>query len=252
MDQKCKLMFLAAAVAFAAAGAEWKILEPAASSPAYAVAAREFQKYYEAVTGTSLSVIAEPAASDHLVVIGSDSVNRFARTAAENKIIPPLDVGADTDGYRIRSAEKDGRHYLFLAGGNGRGTLYAVYNFFEFAGTTPQLRFCDDVGNRQLYLKLLRGTHLIFHIPAEGFSAVPILSAGVDGRISVSDLGSVDWDLKAYQDAGGGTLTLMQAKTLITISDDAFAALRATLPEKCSLALSYDTKTLVLTVKPVR
>ncbi|MDD2456630.1 MAG: hypothetical protein PHE10_09920, partial [Kiritimatiellae bacterium] len=78
MDQKCKLMFLAAAVAFAAAGAEWKILEPAASSPAYAVAAREFQKYYEAVTGTSLSVIAEPAASDHLVVIGSDSVNRFA------------------------------------------------------------------------------------------------------------------------------------------------------------------------------
>lgn len=133
MGQTGKLMLWATAVAAAcaAAGAEWKILEPAAAPPAYAVAAREFQKYYEAVTGTRLAVAVEADASAHLVVIGSDSVNRFARTAVEEKLVPALNVGADTDAYRIRSAEKDGRKFLFLAGGNGRSTLYAVYDFFE-------------------------------------------------------------------------------------------------------------------------
>ena len=133
MGQTGKLMFLAAAVvaACAAAGAEWKILEPAAAPPGYAVAAREFQKYYNAVTGARLAVTAEADASAHLVVIGSDSVNRFARTAVEEKLIPALNAGADTDAYRIRSAEKGGRKFLFLAGGNGRSTLYAVYDFFE-------------------------------------------------------------------------------------------------------------------------
>ena len=51
--------------------------------------------------------------------------------AVEQKLIPPLDLGADTDAYRIKSAEKDGRRFLFLAGGTGRATLYAVYDFFE-------------------------------------------------------------------------------------------------------------------------
>jgi hypothetical protein len=83
------------------------------------------------VTGSRLSVTSEPGSSANLVVIGSDSVNGFCRTAIEQGIIPPLGVGARTDAYRIRSAEKDGRSYLFLAGGNGRSTLYAVYDFFE-------------------------------------------------------------------------------------------------------------------------
>ena len=105
-----------AVVARAAAGAEWKILEPAAAPPAYAVAAQEFQKLYSGVTGRQLEITAAPDPSADLVVIGSDSVNRFARTAVENGIIPPLDVGADTDGYRIKSAEKDGRRWLFSRG----------------------------------------------------------------------------------------------------------------------------------------
>ncbi|HRR32508.1 MAG TPA: alpha-N-acetylglucosaminidase TIM-barrel domain-containing protein [Kiritimatiellia bacterium] len=116
---------------FVATGAEWKILKPAVAPPAYAVAAREFQKLYNGVTGQGLEIVTAPDASSDLIVIGSDSVNRFVRTAVEDRLIPPLDAGADTDGYRIRSAEKDGRRYLFLAGGNGRSTLYAVYDFFE-------------------------------------------------------------------------------------------------------------------------
>ena len=109
----------------------WKILAPASAPQAYAVAAQEYQKFHEAVTGQRLVIVTEPDSDAPLVVIGSDSVNRFCRTAVEQKIIPPLGLGADTDGYRIRSAEKDGRRYLFLAGGNGRSTLYAVYDFFE-------------------------------------------------------------------------------------------------------------------------
>ncbi len=111
--------------------AEWKILKPASAPQAYAVAAQEFQKFHEAVTGTRLAIITEPDAAANLVVIGSDSVNGFCRTAVEQKILATMGVGAETDAYRIKSAEKDGRRFLFLAGGNGRGTLYAVYDFFE-------------------------------------------------------------------------------------------------------------------------
>ncbi|MBN2309961.1 MAG: hypothetical protein JXR94_13385, partial [Candidatus Hydrogenedentes bacterium] len=114
----------------AAQDATWKILEPASAPQAYAVAAQEFQRYYEAVTGVRLAILSEPDASN-LVVIGSDSVNRFCRDAVEQHIIAPLDLGVDTDAYRIKSAKQEGRQFLFLAGGNGRSTLYAVYDFFE-------------------------------------------------------------------------------------------------------------------------
>lgn len=117
-------------LASSAWAAEWKILEPAAAPRAYAIAAQEFQNMYQAVTGTRLAIISVPDGAN-LVVIGSDSVNSFCRTAIEQAIIPPLGVGAETDNYRLKSAEKDGRSYLFLAGGSGRSTLYAVYDFFE-------------------------------------------------------------------------------------------------------------------------
>jgi len=116
-------------LASSAWAAEWKILEPAAAPRAYAIAALEFQNMYQAVTGTRLAIISVPDDAN-LVVIGSDSVNSFCRTAIEQAIIPPLGVGAETDNYRLKSAEKDGRSYLFLAGGSGRSTLYAVYASF--------------------------------------------------------------------------------------------------------------------------
>ncbi len=118
-------------LAGAAQAAEWRILKPASAPQAYAVAAQEFQKFYREVTGVKLQIVTQPDAGSPLVVIGSDAVNRFCRDAVEQKIIPPLGTGADTDAYRLRSAEKEGRRFLFLAGGNGRSTLYAVYDFFE-------------------------------------------------------------------------------------------------------------------------
>ncbi len=117
--------------ALAAPAAGWQILKPVSAPQAYAVAAEAFGQYYQAVTGVRLAIVTEPEAAANLVVIGPDAVNRFCRDAVERKIIPPLGLGADTDAYRIRSADKEGRRFLFLAGGNGRGTLYAVYDFFE-------------------------------------------------------------------------------------------------------------------------
>lgn len=114
----------------AAQDTPWKILEPASAPAAYAVATREFQNYYRAVTDRQLDSVTQ-ADMSNLIVIGSDSVNRFCRDAVEQKIIEPLSLGVDTDAYVIKSAEKDGRHFLFLAGGNGRATIYAVYDFFE-------------------------------------------------------------------------------------------------------------------------
>jgi hypothetical protein len=109
----------------------WLILKPSSAPQAYTIAAEEFQNFYQAVTGQKLAIVTEPDESSHLVVIGSDGVNRFCRDAVEQKIIPQLNAGADTDAYCLRSAEKEGRKFLFLAGGNGRSTLYAVYDFFE-------------------------------------------------------------------------------------------------------------------------
>lgn len=123
-------------VSFSVQAAEWKILKPGNTSKAYGIAAKEFQSFYQAITGKQLEITVEPDSTAHLVVIGSDIVNRFTRDAIEDRVIPALDLGAGSDAYRILSA-KDGRYnrnLLVLAGGSGRSTLYAVYDFFERMG----------------------------------------------------------------------------------------------------------------------
>jgi len=110
---------------------EVKILEPKNSPVSYHHAATEFQKFYKAVTDVDLEIISEDDSLSSLIVIGPDFVNGFTRKAVEGKILAPLDLGAGSDAYRIISKTDGKRKYLFLAGGNGRSTLYAVYDFFE-------------------------------------------------------------------------------------------------------------------------
>ena len=110
---------------------EWKILCPRNAAKVYRHAADEFRDFYRAVTGRELEIVQEPAEGVPMVVIGSDCVNRFTRDAVERRLIAPLDLGAESDAYRIVSARDGKRDLLFLAGGNGRATLYAVYDFFE-------------------------------------------------------------------------------------------------------------------------
>ncbi|WP_102407175.1 alpha-N-acetylglucosaminidase TIM-barrel domain-containing protein [Parabacteroides bouchesdurhonensis] len=125
------LIFIYIITSFSIRANEWKILKPQEASKAYEIAANEFQKFYNAVTGEKIDIIDTPEKEVNLIVIGSDIVNRYTRDAIEKKIIKPLNLGAESDSYRILSAKDNNRDVLFLVGGNGRSTLYAVYDFFE-------------------------------------------------------------------------------------------------------------------------
>ena len=114
-----------------ALASELKILEPKSAPISYHIAAAEFQKYYKAVTDVELEIISEPDPSSSMVVIGGDFVNSFTLKALEEDLIAPMNFGAGSDTYCMVSAKDGDKRYLFLAGGSGRSTLYAVYDFSE-------------------------------------------------------------------------------------------------------------------------
>jgi len=121
-------LFLIPFVAFAS---EWKILEPVNGPVAYHHAATEFQKYYSAVTGEKLEIIGSDDGSSDLVVIGPDFVNTLTRSLIESGAAAGHRFGTGSDAYSLVSTTDKGRKYLIVAGGSGRSTLYAVYDFFE-------------------------------------------------------------------------------------------------------------------------
>ncbi|MDO5554916.1 MAG: alpha-N-acetylglucosaminidase TIM-barrel domain-containing protein [Planctomycetia bacterium] len=110
---------------------ELRILKPENRGAAYDVAAAEFQKYYELVCGKKLEIVTTFNDEDDYVVIGGDMVNRFVRKLVEDKSIADFAIKIDSDEYRLLSVPTGERHHLLLAGGRGRSTLYAVYEFFE-------------------------------------------------------------------------------------------------------------------------
>lgn len=103
------------------------ILAPKNANAAYMKAAQIFKEYYEKVTGIVLEISTELSYSDDIVVIGSEAVQPYVY---EN-ITGGLPIRADSDEYCIVSKEDKGRNLLFIAGGRGRSTIYAVYDFFE-------------------------------------------------------------------------------------------------------------------------
>lgn len=107
------------------------ILRPLTNEDAYTEAASIFQKYYKAITGKDISVSDRDDGISHLVVIGSDAVNDFLMREMLDLRVQSLRIRYGTDDYCIRTYEKDDRHILILAGGRGRSTLYAVYDYFE-------------------------------------------------------------------------------------------------------------------------
>ena len=106
------------------------ILKPIQASAPYEKAANIFHDMYLKVTGTDLPICEQDSSEGDLVVIGSDAVNDFLLGEV---LEYGLDLGIryGTDDYCIRSYKRHGRRILILAGGNGRATLYAVYDFFE-------------------------------------------------------------------------------------------------------------------------
>ena len=108
------------------------VLKPDCSEKVYEIAAKEFVKYYKKTTGEKLEICQDDGVSD-LVVIGSNGVNRLLAEWIVEKIIPPLRFKFGTDEYQIKTYNVGGRRVLLLAGGLGRATLYAVYDYFERA-----------------------------------------------------------------------------------------------------------------------
>ncbi|MBQ4269610.1 MAG: hypothetical protein IJB97_08190 [Clostridia bacterium] len=108
------------------------VLKPDCLEKTYQIAANEFVKYYKKTTGVKLCIGEDDGVSD-LVVIGSNGVNRALADWIVEKIIPPLRFKFGTDEYQIKTYQVNGRRVLLLAGGLGRSTLYAVYDYFERA-----------------------------------------------------------------------------------------------------------------------
>ncbi len=125
------LLFLIFCVSNFAMAGELRILKPDNRGSAYDLAASEFQKYYELVCGQKLKITSQFNDEDEYIVLGSDMVNRFVRQLIEEKILDDFPIGIDSDQYRLLSVVRRGKNHLILAGGRGRSTLYAVYDFFE-------------------------------------------------------------------------------------------------------------------------
>ncbi len=107
------------------------ILKPTHSEPAYEQAAIAFQTMYRAVTGREIDIVEQDDGNHDLVVIGSDAVNDFLMNEVLELRLNSLKIRYGTDDYCIRSYVQNGRKVLILAGGRGRSTLYAVYDYFE-------------------------------------------------------------------------------------------------------------------------
>ena len=110
---------------------EIKILKPGSGENVYNIAADEFQKLYHEITGIMLPVVTEDDHTSDLIVIGSDAVNNYTADLFLGKRFDGFKIRYGTDDYSILSLKDDGRNILLIAGGRGRSTLYAVYNFFE-------------------------------------------------------------------------------------------------------------------------
>ena len=107
------------------------VLIPNQGEIAYRRAGEAFRDMAEKVTGTRPEITETVPENGDIAVIGSDSVNDFTAKAFAEDLIDSLGIRYGTDDYAIRSVRQGERRFLFLAGGCGRSTLYAVYDYFE-------------------------------------------------------------------------------------------------------------------------
>lgn len=107
------------------------ILKANTDIAAYEEAANAFKHMYEAVTGKSIEFVNIDDGHSDLIIIGSDSVNDFVMNEVMELRIDDLGIKYGTDDYCVRSYKVNNRNALIFAGGRGRSTLYAIYDYFE-------------------------------------------------------------------------------------------------------------------------
>ena len=105
----------------------WRIVSPSPNKSGIGWAVAELGKYIEQMSGAKLPVASEAAAVLPAIIIGL----RADLAPDDQALLPPAAAGYD--GYSI--AIIDGEHpRIVLAGDNGRGTIYAVYDLLERLG----------------------------------------------------------------------------------------------------------------------
>lgn len=125
------------AAAAPAASTAPTIMVPSAGPPAYRIAGDAFSALWAQVASATPRVVACASPDDgslppgDIVLIGSDAVNPVVHRLILQAKLENLGLRYGTDDYRILSLPHEGRTVLILAGGGGRSTIYAVYDFFR-------------------------------------------------------------------------------------------------------------------------
>ncbi len=117
-------------------GGEPTVLAPPVDEKAYQIAAQEFATLWKKVTGRRpalqrAEVDQKTLPAGDLVLIGSDAVHPLVHQLIHDAVLDGLDLQYGGDNYRMLTIERQGRQIAILAGGSGRSTLYAVYDFFR-------------------------------------------------------------------------------------------------------------------------
>jgi len=109
------------------------VIVPSAGEPAYRVAGEVFCEMWEKVAGAKPRSARDDGKlpAGDIVLIGSDAVNPVVHRLILQARIENLGIRYGTDDYRILSLPEQNRTLLILAGGMGRSTIYAVYDFFR-------------------------------------------------------------------------------------------------------------------------
>lgn len=110
-----------------------KIVAPNSREAAYTHAVHAFCDLWNQITGSAPLIVSEDDGQNDVVIIGSDAVNDALTDKMISGEIKRFGIRYGTDDYCIRCLMENGRRILILAGGRGRSTLYAVYDFFERA-----------------------------------------------------------------------------------------------------------------------
>ncbi len=108
---------------------DWRIVSPSPGSPATEWAARELQRYVAQITGCKLPIVKRTRGKPAFVVGLRNEIS-----PEDRGLLPPAATGYD--GYAVAASlgdkKKDAR--IVIAGENGRGVIYGVYDALERFG----------------------------------------------------------------------------------------------------------------------
>lgn len=136
MNGPCLACLVVACSAIGLPAAEIHVLVPTEGAEAYRIAGNAFADLWEKVTGRRPAVTGCRAGDRRLpqgdlALVGSDAVHPLVHRLILEGKVESLGIRYGGDGYRILCVPYSGRRCLILAGGSGRSTLYAVYDFFR-------------------------------------------------------------------------------------------------------------------------